>query len=252
LLLSHSWWQNSEELGEEGIGRGSDTGVEWVLASASVALCSARIASCSSIYWLGSVLTVYLKGVGMHSPIWSARGQLRSSTSISSPIVLGDIGGLCGAAKKCSDSVRRGIGIGDGDVDKRLAKFVIGEHGSEVDLVPTNGAGGVNKGWVGLVALSKGGVVGEDVPTLVDLGDKGVVIFLFSIGCDKWGEDIWGNKRYVVRFWSLFCMLFILLVPLNSAKSSGVCKSSTLTHESCVGEYPFYLTRYSTAHMCTL
>jgi len=67
---------------------------------------------------------------------------------------------------------------------------VIGDCGSEVDLVPTNGAGGVNKGWVGLFASSKGGVVGEDVPTLVDLGDNGVVIFLFSIGCDEWGEDI--------------------------------------------------------------
>ena len=138
------------------------------------------------MYWLGGMLTVYSKGVGTHSPIWSARGWLRSSISISLPIVLGDSGGgAWGTAKKCSDSVCRGIGIGDGDVDKRLAKSMIGDCGSEVDLVPTNGAGGVNKGWVGLVASSKGGVVGEDVPTLVDLGDKGVVIFLFSIGCDK-------------------------------------------------------------------
>jgi len=149
----------------------------------------------------------------MHSPIQSARGQLRSSISISSPIVLGDGGGgTWGTAKKCSNSVHGGIGIGDGDVDERLVKFVIGDRGSEVDLVPTNGAGGVNKGWVGLVASSKGGVVGEDVPTLVDLGDNGVVIFLFSIGCDKWGEDVWGNERHVVSFWLLFCMLFILLV----------------------------------------
>jgi len=123
-------------------------------------------------------------------------------------------------------------------------KFVIGDCGSEVDLVPINGAGGVNKGWVGLVTSSKGGVVGEGVPVLVDSGDNGVVIFLFSIGCNKWGEDIWGNERHVVRFWSLFCMLFILLVPPNSAKSSGACRSSALTHESCAGEYPFHLTRY--------
>jgi len=121
---------------------------------------------------------------------------------------------------------------------------VIGDCGSEVDLIPINGAGGVNKGWVGLVTSSKGGVVGEDVPTLVDSGDNGIVIFLFNIVCNEWGEDIWGNERHVVKFWSLFCMLFILLVPLNSAKSSGACKSSALTHESCAGEYPFHLMRY--------
>ena len=77
----------------EGIRRGSDSGVEWVLASASVALISARKASCSSIYWLGGVLTVYSKGVGMCSAMQSARGRSRSSMSISSPIVLGDGGG---------------------------------------------------------------------------------------------------------------------------------------------------------------
>jgi len=177
--------------------------------------------------------------------MWSARGQSRSSISISSPIVLGDGGGgAWGTPKKCSKSVHGGIGIGDSDIDKRLAKFIIGDHGSDADLIPTNGAGGVNKGWVGLVVSLKGGVVGEDIPTLVDLGDKGVVIFLLSIGCDKGGEDIWGNERHVVRFWLLFCMFFILLVPLNLAKSSGACKLSALTHESCAGEYPFHLTRY--------
>jgi len=72
---------------------GSDSGVEWVLASASAALASARRASCSSIYWLGGVLTVYSKGVGTRSPIRSARERSRSSMSISSPLVLGDVGG---------------------------------------------------------------------------------------------------------------------------------------------------------------
>ena len=244
MLLSHSWWQNSEELGLEGIGRhGSDVGVEWVLASASAALCSARIASCSSMYWLGGVLTVYSKGVGTRSPMRLARGRSRSSMSISS-LVIGDVIGTGGGAKKCSDSIRGGIGIGDGDVDERLAEFMIGDCGSEMDLVPTHGAGGVNKGWVGLVVSSKGGVVGEDIPTLVDSGDNGVVIFLLSIVCNKWGKDIRGDKRHVAMSWSLFCVLFILLVPPNSAKSSGACKSSALTHESCAGEYPFHLTRY--------
>ena len=44
--------------------------------------------------------------------------------------------------------------------------------------------------------------------------------------------------------WSLFRMVFILLVRLNLAKSSGACKSSLSTQESCAGEYPFHLTRY--------
>jgi len=115
---------------------------------------------------------------------------------------------------------------------------MIGDRGSDVDLVPTHGAGGVNKGWVGLVASSKGGVVGEDVSTLVNSGDDGVVIFLFSIGCDEWGKDIWGNERHVVRSWLSFCVLFILLVPPNSAKSSGAYRSSSLTHESCAVTAP--------------
>jgi len=72
------------------MGHGIDSGVEWVLASASAAL---RIASCSSMYWLGGVLTVYSKGVDTHSPIQLAREWSRSSMSISSPIVLGDGGG---------------------------------------------------------------------------------------------------------------------------------------------------------------
>ena len=56
--------------------------------------------------------------------------------------------------------------------------------------------------------------------------------------------------------WSLFCMVFILLVPPNLAKSSGACRSSSSTQESCVGEYPFHLTRYCfffhRPYMCTL
>jgi len=75
------------------MGRGIDSGVEWVLASASAALCLAKIASCSSMYWLGGVLTVYSKGVDTRSPIRSAREWSRSSISISSPIVLRDGGG---------------------------------------------------------------------------------------------------------------------------------------------------------------
>jgi len=75
------------------MGRGKDTGVEWVLALASAALCLARIVSCSSMYWLGGVLTVYSKGVDTRSPIQSAREWSRSSMSISSPIMLGDGGG---------------------------------------------------------------------------------------------------------------------------------------------------------------
>ena len=111
--------------------------------------------------------------------------------SISSPVlgVAGSVAG--GTSRKCAESVRGGIGIGDCDVCDRLAKFVIGDHTSEMDLVPINSTGGVNKGWVGLVCSSKGGVVGEGVPTLVDVCDNGEVILLFNIVGDAGGEDVW-------------------------------------------------------------
>ena len=96
-----------------------------------------------------------------------------------------------GTSRKCAESVRGGIGIGDCDICKRLAKFVIGDHTSEIDLVPFHGTGGVNKGWVGLVCLSKGGVVGEGVPTLVGMCDDGEAILLFNIVDDAGSEDVW-------------------------------------------------------------
>ena len=137
------------------------------------------------------MLTEYSKGVVAHFPIRSTRGRSRSSMSISSP-VLGVAGSVAGGmSRKCAESVCGGIGIGDCDVCDRLAKFVIGDHTSEMDLVPIDGTGGVNKGWVGLVCLSKGGVVGEGVPTLVDPCDNGEVILLFNIVGDARSEDIW-------------------------------------------------------------
>ena len=111
--------------------------------------------------------------------------------SISSPVlgVTGSVAG--GTSRKCAESIHGGIGIGDCDVCNRLAKFVIGDCTSEVDLVPINGTGGVNKGWVGLVCSLKGGVVGEGVPTLVDVCDDGEVIFLFNIVGNARSKDIW-------------------------------------------------------------
>ena len=38
--------------------------------------------------------------------------------------------------------------------------------------------------------------------------------------------------------------VLILGMAWKSAKSSGAQRSSSLTHESCAGEYPFHLTRY--------
>ena len=110
--------------------------------------------------------------------------------SISSPVlsVAGSVAG--GTSRKCAKSVHGGIGIGDCDVYDRLVKFVIGDRTSEVDLVPIDGTGGVNKGWVGLVCSLKGGVVGEGVPTLVDTCDDGEVILLFNIVDDTRSEDV--------------------------------------------------------------
>ena len=134
---------------------------------------------------------MYSKGVGACSPIRSAKGRSRSSMSISSPVlgVAGSVAG--GTSRKCAESVCGGIGIGDCDVCDRLAKLVIGDRTSEMDLVPFDGTGGVNKGWVGLVCSSKGGVVGEGVPTLVDACDDGKVILLFNIVGDAGSEDVW-------------------------------------------------------------
>ena len=112
--------------------------------------------------------------------------------SISSPAALGDTGSVAGGiSRKCAKSICRGIGIGDCDVCNRLAKFVIGDYTSEMDLVPIDGTGGINEGWVGLVCLSKGGVVGEGVPTLVDACDNGEVIFLFNVIGDAGSKNIW-------------------------------------------------------------
>ena len=111
--------------------------------------------------------------------------------SISLP-VLGVAGSVAGGmSRKHAESVCRGIGIGDCDVCDRLAKLVIGDCTSEIDLVPIDGTGGVNEGWVRLVCSSKGGVVGKGVPTLVDACDNGKVILLFNIVGDTGSEDIW-------------------------------------------------------------
>ena len=96
-----------------------------------------------------------------------------------------------GTSRKCAESICGGIGIGDCDVCDRLGKLVIGDCTSKMDLVPFNGTGGVNEGWVGLVCLLKGGVVGEGVFTLVDMCDDGEVILLFDIVGDAGSEDIW-------------------------------------------------------------
>ena len=68
---------------------------------------------------------------------------------------------------------------------------MIGDRTSEMDLVPIDGTGGVNEGWVGLVCSSKGGVVGEGVPSLVDTCDDGEVILLFNVVGDAGSEDVW-------------------------------------------------------------
>ena len=103
--------------------------------------------------------------------------------------VAGSVAG--GMSRKCAESVHRGIGIGDCDVCNRLVKLVIGDRTSKMDLVSVDSTGGVNKGWVGLVCLSKGGVVGKGVPTLVDACDNGEVIFLFDVVGNAGSEDIW-------------------------------------------------------------
>ena len=139
-------------------------------------------------------MTVYWNGVETRSPMRSLRGRSRSCRIISSEVA------ASGTPKKGTERVRGGIGIGDCEVREGLSEFMIGDLGSEMDGVPVDGTGGVNKEWVGLVVSSSGGVVGEGVPRLVGAGDDGEVILSFNVGCSARREEIWRSGGHGMLF----------------------------------------------------
>ena len=84
---------------------------------------------------------------------WLMLSAARSSKRISSPTVLrGELsrfGVGIGTLNKGGDSVRRGIGVGDGDVDD---KFSVPDHGDlrpKMDRVLANCTPSVKEGGVG-------------------------------------------------------------------------------------------------------
>ena len=78
------------------------------------------------------------------------------------------------------------------------------------------------------------------------------------VGIDRWVSDkgaeevVGGLGLAVVNGWfaghdggvSSSPRVFMLGTAWKSAKSSGARRFSSLTYESCAGEYPFHLTRY--------
>ena len=68
---------------------------------------------------------------------------------------------------------------------------------------------------------------------------------------DKEAEEVVGGLRLAVIWFaghdgnvSSSVRVFMLGTAWKSAKSSGAHRSSSLTQESCAGEYPFHLMRY--------
>jgi len=131
-------------------------------------------------------------GDGLHS-LWSVSGLLRSSKSISSPTVLrGELRWGVGIriVKKVGDRVRRGIGVGDGDVVDQPSVPMCADFGPEVGCVSVDCASGVKEGWLVPTVWEDGGMVGNDVSVLLgSCVDNTIVVDLgIEVGCG--GKDI--------------------------------------------------------------
>jgi len=83
---------------------------------------------------------------------------------------------------------------------------------------------------VEFVGIGVDGRVSEEGTEEVEGGLRLAVVDDWFAGHDG---DVSSSKR-----------VFMLCAAWKSAKSLGVWSSSALTHESCAGKYPFYLTRY--------
>ena len=120
-------------------------------------------------------------------------GLLRSSKSIFSPTVLcGELtlGIGIGIVRKAGDMVRRGIGIGDGDVDNEFPVSVCGDFSPEVGCVSVDCTPGVKEGWPAFAILHDGGVVGDDVPILLGPCVDNTIVVDLGIGVGCGGKDI--------------------------------------------------------------
>jgi len=131
-------------------------------------------------------------GDELHSP-WSMSGLLRSSKSISSPTVLrGELmlGVGIGIVKKAGDNVRRGIGIGDGDVGNKPLVSMCGDLSSEVGCISVDCTSGVKEGWLAFTISDDGGEVGDDVFMLLDSCVDNTIVVDLGIGVGCGGKDI--------------------------------------------------------------
>ena len=80
---------------------------------------------------------------------------------------------------------------------------------------------------------------------LVEFVGVGIDVWVSEEGAEEvvgWLTVVWfaGHDGDV----SSSARVFMLGTAWKSAKSSGARRSSSLTYESCAGEYPFHLTRY--------
>ena len=104
----------------------------------------------------------------------------RSSKRISSPTVLwGELSRFrvdLGTLRKGGDSVRGGIGVGDGDVNDKFSVPERGDLRPKMDRVSANCTLSVKEGGVGFSSSVDSRMVGDGVSILVGTGGDSAVI----------------------------------------------------------------------------
>ena len=111
---------------------------------------------------------------------WLMLSAAWSSKRISSPTVLrGELsrfGVGIGTLRKGGDSVRRGIGVGDGDVEDKFSVPERGDLRPKMDRVSANCTLRVEEGGVGFSSAVDSRMIGDGVLILVGTGGDGAVI----------------------------------------------------------------------------
>ena len=111
---------------------------------------------------------------------WLMLSAAQSSKRISSPTVLrGELskfGVGIGTLRKGGDSIRREIGVGDGDVKDKFSVPDRGDLRPKMDRVSANCILSVKEGGVGFSLLVDSRMIGDDVSILVGTGGGGAVM----------------------------------------------------------------------------